>query len=321
MSWFSRNSEYEGCDIPNDDMVPLPEDLLMRTYSRREFLRVMLLGVAAPLLMGAKIREKFIEVTITSKEPTNSFSGAVDSVCDKSVIQRYYGVKSYLEALNKLGEYNGIKNIGVVRPGQNIKIPIVLLKRRARSYVTKKRDKIKVESSRTVEAASKGFQKQNQYGFQSPFGSNILPKLHRCTQRTVQNRSHRNGFHITCPFDKWGAGRGFTKPRRHKGHDFYCEIGTPLYPIKPGRVIRTGFRRGNGNHVKIQSGTFVYQLLHMSRIDVKTGDEVGYGTRLGLSGISENPYKKKNPHVHVHLSYRGRLVNPVEKYLRFMIAD
>lgn len=303
----------EDSFIPDSEMVLLPERSFM---SRREFLQLSLLGAAAYLLNACKDGKKYVTITITTKPPTNSFSGAVGSVCDWKKLMKHFGVTSRMAALQKLGQQNGIRDINVVRAGQRIRIPRNILKRGARSFLDRK----KVDESEKVKDRKKGFGPQNNYKLQSPFGGRTLPILHKCSQQTPQNRSKREGMHRTCPFDLYGAGRVTKGKRRpHKGHDFYCKVGTKLYPLAPGRVVKTGRTRSNGKYVKIQSGKFVYFYLHMSKIKVRRGERVRYGTLVGLSGITGNRrYGRTNPHLHLQLSYNSKIVNPL-RYLRFMI--
>ncbi len=295
---FLPKGKYHGSDLPDVDST--------KEMTRRGFLKLVgLSGVSAalasfPFELLAK-NDDVIIVIVKSSEPHRRNLGAiVQHYCNTSTFLRFYGVTDINEAYQKLAKFNGLKKPSLVRNGQKIMIPKVILKRKITKVVNNKK------KTDTTNFKNKGFQ--------SPFGGKKLPVLHRCSQESPQNYSRKNGQHYTCPFDLYGANRG---SRRHKGHDFYAKVGTPLYPILPGVVIKTGWwMKWNGKAVKVKSGDYVHLYLHMSKIKVKVGQQVNFNTKLGLSGLTANPYKT-NPHLHLHLYYKGRVVNPI-KFLGFM---
>lgn len=109
----------------------------------------------------------------------------------------------------------------------------------------------------------------------------------------------------------------------HKGIDVALTVGVPLYAIENGTVSFAGaidyvhqtYRDRNGNRpfinngpnqgVSIQSskdGNFS-TYMHMSRVDVKSGQKVKGGQIIGLSGNSGASYA---PHLHFELTSGGR---------------
>ena len=294
----------QGAFVPDEEGIEVDEE----DISRRSFLKKLGLFATGVTLSNLPFdllarNDDVIIVTVNSRDKNRNNLGAiVQHYCDIPTFLRFYGVTEISQAYQKLATFNGLSNPSLVRDGQKMMIPKVILKRKV-SKVAKQKKTL----SPKVNFKSKGFQ--------SPFGGRKLPILHKCSQESPQNRSKKTGMHYTCPFDLYGAGRGTS--RKHKGHDFYCKVGTKLYPILPGVVIKTGlWRRNNGKTVKIKSGDFVYLYLHMSRINVKVGQKVDYNTLLGYSGLTANPYKT-NPHLHLHLYYKGKVVNPL-KFLTFM---
>lgn len=81
----------------------------------------------------------------------------------------------------------------------------------------------------------------------------------------------------------------------HNGEDFGCPIGTPIVAPFAGRIIESQFDSGYGNYVKIEDGKQGSVLAHLSRLDVKVGDNVGEGQQIGLSGNTGN---STGPHLH-----------------------
>lgn len=96
----------------------------------------------------------------------------------------------------------------------------------------------------------------------------------------------------------------------HYGIDYAAPTGTPVMTTGDGTVMVAGYRRGNGNYVKIRhNSSYITYYLHLSRfakgikagIKVKQGQVIGY---VGATGYATGP----------HLDYRvkkyGRFVNP-----------
>lgn len=97
-----------------------------------------------------------------------------------------------------------------------------------------------------------------------------------------------------------------TPPSRNPGTDYAVPTGTPVKSIADGTI--TGIVetiRGAGGRMIFQSfaGGFNADYLHLSRIDVKVGQEIKQGQIIGLSGGSglgsETGYG-----AHLHLSIR-----------------
>ncbi|KPL12022.1 MAG: hypothetical protein AMS26_19005 [Bacteroides sp. SM23_62] len=84
--------------------------------------------------------------------------------------------------------------------------------------------------------------------------------------------------------------------RPHLGVDYAAPVGTPVLTIGDGKVIKTGYSKGNGNMVKIQhNSVYATAYLHLSRYGkgvktgafVKQGDVIGY---VGSTGLSTGPH-------------------------------
>ncbi|MEU2288680.1 peptidoglycan DD-metalloendopeptidase family protein [Streptomyces sp. NPDC013178] len=111
------------------------------------------------------------------------------------------------------------------------------------------------------------------------------------------------------------AGYADSGPRwahRHTGQDFAVPTGTPVYAVGPGTVRVTTCGDGFGHQVLIRHpyGYFT-QYAHLSRIDVRKGERVTAGRRLGLSGATGNV---TGPHLHFEVRitpYMGSAVPPL----------
>jgi murein DD-endopeptidase MepM/ murein hydrolase activator NlpD len=84
--------------------------------------------------------------------------------------------------------------------------------------------------------------------------------------------------------------------KAHLGTDYAAPTGTPIQTVGDGVVVEAGYKRGNGNYVKVKhNGTYTTQYLHMSRIakgmrkgaHVKQGQTIGF---VGSTGLATGPH-------------------------------
>lgn len=77
---------------------------------------------------------------------------------------------------------------------------------------------------------------------------------------------------------------------RHNGIDFGGEIGDPVMVVDDGEVIETDFDIVYGNYVKVKheiNGEIAYsKYCHLSKVDVKSGDLVNKGDKIGEIGAT-----------------------------------
>lgn len=99
------------------------------------------------------------------------------------------------------------------------------------------------------------------------------------------------------------------QPRKpHSGIDIAAPIGTKIVAPSDGTVIDVGNYFFNGNSIFIDHGQgLVTMYCHMSKIDVKVGDKVRQGQRIGAVGKSG---RATGPHLHWAISINDTRVDP-----------
>ncbi|MEU1895656.1 peptidoglycan DD-metalloendopeptidase family protein [Streptomyces pristinaespiralis] len=102
----------------------------------------------------------------------------------------------------------------------------------------------------------------------------------------------------------------------HTGIDFVVPVGSPIRSIGPGTVVTAGPGGAYGNQVVIRHPDGMHsQYAHLSRLEVRAGQKVEGGTRIGLSGATGNV---SGPHLHFEVRTTpayGSDISPIP-YLR-----
>jgi murein DD-endopeptidase MepM/ murein hydrolase activator NlpD len=97
--------------------------------------------------------------------------------------------------------------------------------------------------------------------------------------------------------------------RQHNGVDYGAPTGTPVRSVGDGVVDFSGWQNGYGNVVSIRHSndrTTVYA--HLSRVDVRRGQHVEQGMRIGAVGMTG---WATGPHLHFEVKLRGQQQNPL----------
>jgi len=89
---------------------------------------------------------------------------------------------------------------------------------------------------------------------------------------------------------------------KHSGVDLKGEVGDPVIVIEDGEVIEADFDITYGNYIKVKhevNGEVIYSKYgHLSKIDVKVGDLVNNGDKIGEVGATG---MATGPHLHFEM--------------------
>ncbi len=96
--------------------------------------------------------------------------------------------------------------------------------------------------------------------------------------------------------------------RMHKGLDIAAPYGAPILAARDGRVATAGRNAGYGNFVKLNhAGGIASGYGHMSRIAVRSGQQVRQGQVIGYVGSTG---MSTGPHLHWEVWRNGQAINP-----------
>jgi murein DD-endopeptidase MepM/ murein hydrolase activator NlpD len=94
----------------------------------------------------------------------------------------------------------------------------------------------------------------------------------------------------------------------HAGIDFISEPGTPVLSAAGGKVVSSGYHGDYGNVVDIDHDNGLStRYAHLQSIDVKVGDVVTKGQRVGAVGSTG---RSTGPHLHFEVRENGVPLNP-----------
>jgi len=110
--------------------------------------------------------------------------------------------------------------------------------------------------------------------------------------------------------DVFGTSRTFNGKVQsvHQGLDYAVPEGTPVAAVNSGTVLLAQPLYFEGNCVVLDHGQGLLTLyMHLSKIEVKEGDRVTSGQKLGVSGGTG---RATGPHLHVAVRWQGVYLNP-----------
>lgn len=103
---------------------------------------------------------------------------------------------------------------------------------------------------------------------------------------------------------------GLRDGRQHKGIDFGCELGEPIYAALAGKVVFTGMQRGYGNVVILEHDNLIMTVYaHNESNLVRLGETVKKGQPIATVGQTGNATA---PHLHFEYRVEGKAINPRE---------
>ena len=105
----------------------------------------------------------------------------------------------------------------------------------------------------------------------------------------------------------------YGRVRPHYGTDFAAPVGTPIRSTADGRVVKSGYTKGNGYYVTVShNATYSTQYLHMKKRGLKVGTYVKQGDKIGEVGMTGFT---SGPHVCYRFWKNGRQVDPLKQKL------
>lgn len=94
----------------------------------------------------------------------------------------------------------------------------------------------------------------------------------------------------------------------HTGIDIATDFNSPVVASANGEILFAGYKGSYGRTVLIRHNNGIETLYaHLSRIEVKAGEKVNRGKRIGLLGSSG---KSTGPHLHYEVRHNGQPINP-----------
>ncbi len=96
--------------------------------------------------------------------------------------------------------------------------------------------------------------------------------------------------------------------KMHHGVDYGAPRGTPVWAVAAGKVISSGRAGAAGNMVKLSHpGGFVTMYLHLSRLNVRVGQQVRQRQMIGRVGSTG---RSTGPHLDFRVKQNGQYINP-----------
>jgi hypothetical protein len=114
------------------------------------------------------------------------------------------------------------------------------------------------------------------------------------------------------PTNSFGMTRIFNEEltSEHRGIDFPVKEGSPVMSSNSGTVVLARDLFYEGNCVMLDHGQHFFTIyMHLSKIQVREGQKVRKGQRLGLSGATG---RVTGPHLHLGVHWEGADIDPTK---------
>jgi len=140
--------------------------------------------------------------------------------------------------------------------------------------------------------------------------------VHALYGQDVKNQSPSQQLIVFLPLEKLRVTSGFG-PRVHPitgKQDFHQGVdlsarASAVFSIMDGLITKTGSTAILGNFVRISHGEFESVYVHLSMVLAKEGETIVAGSIIGISG---NTGRSIGEHLHFGVSYRGRMIDPLD---------
>lgn len=136
---------------------------------------------------------------------------------------------------------------------------------------------------------------------------------------TPDGKSLKKGF-LKAPLKFGRVTSGFTSRRLHPilnvvrphyGVDYAAPYGTPVHATADGKIVERGYKKGNGNYVKIRHNNG-YETTYMHFSKFRAGQRVGSFVKQGeIIGYVGSTGYSTGPHVDYRIIKNGRYLNPL----------
>lgn len=103
----------------------------------------------------------------------------------------------------------------------------------------------------------------------------------------------------------------------HHGIDIPAPTGTPIISTAPGTVQMISYSTGSTgyfvriSHTDENGASWLTTYMHMSQINVKSGDKIERGDVIGAVGSTG---RSTGPHLHYEVKYNGNTIDPMRLY-------
>ncbi|MDO6437122.1 M23 family metallopeptidase [Cyclobacterium sp. 1_MG-2023] len=128
---------------------------------------------------------------------------------------------------------------------------------------------------------------------------------------TLYNSYYGSGWSAPLENTKINSDFGRRRYRWHHGIDLKLKTGDPIRSAFDGIVRITSYERyGYGHYVVIRHRNGLETIYgHLSKKEVKVGQEIRAGDIIGLGGSTG---RSTGPHLHFEIRYQGLSINPTE---------
>jgi len=95
----------------------------------------------------------------------------------------------------------------------------------------------------------------------------------------------------------------------HQGLDYRASVGTDVYPVFNGKVIKVDNNAYEGNRIFVEDNGRTFKVAHLSKVLCEVGDNVNINEVIGLSGNTGG--STTAPHLHMDIQIDKKFTNPL----------